>query len=64
MRHDGSAYLSTKRQIEEAEDRGFDEGRDLGRTEMREAIIDLLERSGNTIGAQLVREAKIVERTE
>lgn len=38
----------------------FDEGREIGREEMRTACIDFLESTGDHIGAQRLREAKIV----
>jgi hypothetical protein len=39
----------------------FDEGRELGRSEMLSAAIALLERHGDKIGAQLLSEARPVE---
>lgn len=62
--HHGSAYLSTKKAIEEAEDRGFDAGREIGRAEGIQMAADLLERHGHKMGAQRLREAKVVERQE
>lgn len=64
MRHDGSAHLSTKKAIEAAEDRGFDAGRDYGIGLGIRLAIELLESHGYTLGAQRLREAKVVEKTE
>jgi hypothetical protein len=62
--HHGSAYLSTKKAIEAAEDRGFDAGREIGRAEGIRMAADLLEREGRLVAARMVRDAKIVERTD
>jgi hypothetical protein len=45
-------------------DTAFDEGRELGRSEMLSAAIALLERHGDKIGAQLLSEARPVEGTK
>ena len=60
MRHEGSAYLSTKRQIEDAEDRGFRAGM------ARRATMDIeyLDSIGLKSAAEALRTAKVVERTE
>jgi alkyl hydroperoxide reductase subunit AhpF len=65
MNHDGSAYQSTRKAIEAAEDRGFDSGREIGRAEGMEARAALdvafLVAAGFADAAAALREARIVE---
>ncbi len=60
MNHDGSAYLSTKKAIEAAEDRGFDAGREVGIAEGIRMAAELLDQHGHKMGAQRLREAKLI----
>jgi hypothetical protein len=62
--HTGSAYLSTKKAIEEAEDRGFDAGRDYWISEGIRLAIEMHERDGDFEAAKRLREAKIVKAGE
>lgn len=64
MQHDGSAYLSTKKAIEEAEDRGFDAGQEFGISEGIRLAIEMHERDGDTRAAQRLREATLVKGTD
>ena len=60
--HHGSAFLSTKKAIEEAEDRGFDAGREIGRSEGIEMVAAMYEAQGRAELAAEIRGAKLVER--
>lgn len=53
MRHDGSAYLSTRRAIEAA--------RQDGREEMQELLTEYFERTGRPELAEEVKALRIVE---
>jgi hypothetical protein len=64
MQHDGSAYLSTKRAIESAEDRGFDLGREYGIQLGLRLAVEWLERKHEQALADELRGAEQVERTE
>lgn len=60
--HHGSAYLSTKRAIESAEDRGFDAGRECERGELMRLIAEYFERTGRPELAGEVLSLKLVEK--
>lgn len=60
MQHEGSAYLSTKRGLEDAEDRG--ERRGIARG--IEMVAAWLDAKGQRMLAAELREAKVIERTE
>lgn len=57
-------HRSATREQQIVADAAFDEGREIGRTEMMAACIELLERHGHKLGAQRLREAKVIERTD
>ena len=61
MEHAGSAYRSTKALLDEAEDRGFDAGFDVGMERRAQLDIDLLERLGFVTAAEKLRAAVLVK---